>query len=173
MTATAERPVASRVRFASVLAVLEFDPAHPGTLSAASRSALRHAAAVALPHDGRVTALHVLRQQPQPLVMAGASVTDLAAEEPRVLAGVAAALRAAIDAERAGPGVDVRVVRGRPLDEIERAASAIDADLIVAGYQDRPGAYTEGFSFRALLHQATRPVVVTRATDGAGHGWEP
>jgi nucleotide-binding universal stress UspA family protein len=167
------RTAKTPVRFASVLAVVEFERGHPETLTAASRAALRHAAAVASTQDGRVTALHVLPLLPQPVVIAGGSVTDLTVEEPRVLAIVTARLRRAVDVERVPGDVQVRVVRGRPLDEIERAAEALDADLIVAGYQDRPGGYTEGFSFRALLHRATRPIVVTRATDGAGHGWEP
>jgi nucleotide-binding universal stress UspA family protein len=168
-----ERPARTPVRFASVLCVAEFDRAHPDTLTAASRAALRHAAAVALPCDGRVTVLHVLPMLPQPVVIAGGAVTDLTAEEPRVRALVTERLRKAVAAERAPGTIDVRVVRGRPVDEIEHAAAALDADLIIAGYQDRPGGYTEGFSFRALLHRATRPVVVTRATDGAGAGWEP
>ena len=173
MTAVDHRPAPAPARFASVLSVVEFDRAHPGTLTAASRAALRHAAAVALPQRGRVTVLHVLPLLPQPVVIAGGVVTDLTVEEPRVLALVTGRLRRAVDAERVPGDVQVRVVRGRPLDEIDRAAGALDADLIVAGYQDRPGGYTEGFSFRALLHRVTRPVVVTRATDGAGHGWEP
>lgn len=169
----AQEATRAPVRFNAVLCVVEFDRMHPDSLTAASRSALRHASAIALPYDGHVSVLHVLPELPQPVVFAAGVVTDLTREEPRVLAAVDARLRRAMAAERVPGRIEAHVVRGRPLDEIEAAAAGIDADVIVAGYQDRPGGYTEGFTFAALVHRATRPVIVTRATDGAGAGWEP
>lgn len=150
----------------SILCVVEFDRLHRDALSAASRSALRHAAALS-GAGGRVTVLHVLPAVPRTLIFANGAAREFADSEPARLEAERQRLASAVDAERTGARVEVRVVRGLPLDEIDRAAAAIDADLIVAGYQDRPLAYTEGFSFRSLLHRAQCPVFVTRAQPAA------
>lgn len=154
--------------FRSILAVVEFDRHAPQALSAASREALRHAALLALPGSARVTALHVLPRQPRVLV-AGAGADD----GSRALGRAAERLAAAVRAERVPVRVDTETVAGVALDEIARMASGLDADLIIAGYQDRPGAYSEGFSFRALLHRAPCAVLVTRAPGAQPAGWEP
>lgn len=154
--------------FRSILVVVEFDRHAAGSLSAASRSALRHAAVLAGPAGGRVTALHVLPRQPRVLV-AGADSDD----GTRAVARAAQRVAAAVAAERVPARVDTETAAGVALDEIDRMASRVEADLIIAGYQDRPGAYSEGFSFRALLHRAPCPVLVTRATDALPPGWEP
>lgn len=155
--------------FRSVLVVVEFDRHAPGSLSAASRSALRHAAALVVPDTGRVTALHVLPRQPRAVMVAGVA-SDVSG---RAMARASERLAAAVQAERVPARVDTETAAGVALDEIARLAAALEADLIVAGYQDRPGAYSEGFSFRALLHRASCPVLVTRATDMLPSGWEP
>jgi nucleotide-binding universal stress UspA family protein len=151
----------------SLLAVVEFDRYARESLSAASRSALRHAAALACPEHGRVTVLHVLPPQPRALVFdrEGAHAAPTGADR------VADRLARAVAAERTGATIDTRIATGNSLDQIIRVATDIEAGAIVAGYQDRPGAYSDGFSFRALLHRATCPVLVTRATDAEHFGW--
>jgi nucleotide-binding universal stress UspA family protein len=175
MTQTALRDVtadaAPGATFRAVLVVVEFDRLVPGELSAASRSALRHAAAVGHLDGGRLAALHVLPRQPVAILSAGARDG-----EPRPSPAISQAtsrLRDAIARERIPARVDSVIAAGIALDEIVGLASAMHADLIVAGYQDRPGAYSEGFSFRSLLHRAPCPVLVTRATDSLPAGWEP
>lgn len=164
-----DAPVAPRARpldFQSVLAVVEFDRHARDLLSPASRSVIRLAAGLAAPHDGRVTVLHVLPPQPRAVVVPGSPAVDAASAIRRALTR----LTGALDIERPAARVEARVTSGHALDEIDRAAADVDAGLIVAGYQDRPGAYAEGFSFRALLHRASCPVLVARA---ATAGWEP
>lgn len=151
----------------SLLAVVEFDRYARESLSAASRSALRHAAALACPEHGRVTVLHVLPPQPRAVVFNGAG----AHAAPNGAERAADRLARAIAAERPGVAIDARIATGNALDQIIRVAADIEAGAIVAGYQDRPGAYSDGFSFRALLHRAACPVLVTRATDAEQFGW--
>lgn len=166
--APAAAAAADAASFRSVLVVVEFDRHAPGSLSAASRSALRHASVLAARESGRITALHVLPRQPRVLV--AGSGPD---EGSRALARASERLAAVVRAERVPARVDTETAAGVALDEIARMAGRLDADLIIAGYQDRPGAYSEGFSFRALLHRAPCPVLVTRATDSLPVGWEP
>lgn len=157
--------------FRSVLVVVEFDRHVPGALSAASRSGLRHAAAVAQPDGGRIVALHVLPHQPRAVLSAAGGFAATGVSP--AIADASARLTRAVDGERLPARVDSAIAAGIALDEIAAYASSMKADLIVAGYQDRPGAYSEGFSFRALLHRASCPVLVTRATDSLPAGWEP
>lgn len=161
-TALFEAPAAAvgaSQTFHSVLAVVEFDRSARDFLSPASRSAIRMAAGLAAP-GGVVTALHVLPPQPRVILGRAAPAPDPAATIARTLERLSRAL----DAERPGARVDARVSSGHVLDEIDRAAADAGAGLLIAGYQDRPGAYAEGFSFRALLHRASCPVLVVRAS---------
>jgi nucleotide-binding universal stress UspA family protein len=162
-------PVPARLRLLSVLAVVEFDPEHKRSLSAASRSALRHAAAIAGDNPCAVTVLHVLPPQPRTVVFTAGGASEASSGD----AEAAHRLRDAVEAERAGVDAVTRIARGDLIDEIVREADRIDADLVVAGYQDRREAYAEGFSTRALIHRIERPVLLTRATDGLRDGWEP
>jgi nucleotide-binding universal stress UspA family protein len=168
-TATLDAPVPERTRaldFQSILAVVEFDRHARELLSPASRSVLRLADGLAAPHGGRVTVLHVLPPLPRAVVVPGAPSRDSTSAIGRALAR----LTRALDIERPAARVEAHVTSGHALDEIERAAADASAGLIVAGYQDRPGAYADGFSFRALLHRASCPVLVARASTA---GWEP
>lgn len=175
MSQTALRDIAveaaPRAAFQSVLVVVEFDRHAAGALSAASRSALRHAAAVVQPEGGRITALHVLPRQPVAVLLAGAGAGSTGPSSAIVHASDR--LSRAVGRERLPVRVESAIAAGIALDEIIGLASGVGADLIVAGYQDRPGAYSEGFSFRSLLHRAPCPVLVTRDTDMLPAGWEP
>lgn len=167
--ATLDAPTASAdaaVAFQSVLAVVEFDRHSRDLLSPASRAVLRLADGLAAPHGGRVTVLHVLPPQPRIVVVPGAPRPDASTAIARALTKLSGALAI----ERPASRVETRVTSGFALDEIDAAAADLEADLIVAGYQDRAGAYTEGFSFRALLHRASCPVLVARSSTA---GWEP
>src|SRR5690606_20641262 len=149
--------VAPLPAFNSVLALVEFDRAARDFLSPASRSAIRMAAGLAGP-GGVVTALHVLPPQPRVMLGRAAPPQDGASAVARALERLGRALAA----ERPGARVEARVSSGHVLDEIDRAVADVGAGLLVAGYQDRPGAFAEGFSFRALLHRASCPVLVVR-----------
>ena len=164
-----DAPVPERARaldFHSILAVVEFDRHARELLSPPSRAVLRLADGLAAPLGGRVRALHVLPPQPRAVVVSGAPALDSTSAIRRALTR----LTRALEIERPAARVEAHVSSGHALDEIERAARDAAAGLIVAGYQDRPGAYADGFSFRALLHRASCPVLVTRASTA---GWEP
>lgn len=168
-TATLETPLPEAARaldFQSVLAVVEFDRHARELLSPASRSVIRLADGLAASPGGRVTVLHVLPPQPRVVVVPGAPARDATSAIHRALTR----LTRALEIERPAARIEARVTSGHVLDEIDRAASDAAAGLIVAGYQDRPGAFAEGFSFRALLHRASCPVLVARASAA---GWEP
>ena len=168
-SALPDRDAAPAVRFTSILAVVEFDRSVPAVLSPASRSALRHAAAMVQPDGGKLAVLHVLPVEPRVFLYRDGAPREPSGTDARDHAR----LEHAIVAERIGVPYTVEIAHGLPIDAIVAAASSAQADVITIGYQDRTGAYPEGFSFRALLYRVNCPVLVTRATDGAGEGWEP
>jgi nucleotide-binding universal stress UspA family protein len=132
----------------SIICPIDFSPA--------SRTALRHARALAARFGATETVLYV--EDPFLVQAARAANLDTSSTEKEVRKFIAAS-----STRRRAPEPNVMVVAGKPADEILKAAAAVHADLIVMATHglSGPKRLMFGSTTAAVLQKTTLPVLAT------------